>query len=144
MGAGASAESGAVLAEAGEEVTKEATERAVVDAVASLPDLQQGAAREMFSKAADVMASAQLAAAAKEVLDTAGSIDAGEGGQAAVAAVGAAISTAARMAPEVTAMVGNVLLGIAEHLVRRVVVRRNPSLNDARWIIIIIIIIMPS
>ena len=118
MGAGASAESSSAALAAAGEVKSEAAAKAVQDAVASLPKLQQDSAAAMFDKAGSAMTSEQLTSAAQDVISSAGKIEAGEGAQAAVAAVGAAINQAARMAPEVTAAVGTVRLGVAEHRVR--------------------------
>ena len=79
MGAGASAESSSAALAAAGEVKSEAAAKAVQDAVASLPKLQQDSAAAMFDKAGSAMTSEQLTSAAQDVISSAGKIEAGEG-----------------------------------------------------------------
>ena len=118
MGAGASADSSAATLAAAQNVDVDTAAKLVEDAVATVPSLHQENARLLFSCAGETMTSDEISIAAKEVLETVKSIDMIEEAQSVLVKVGAILSTTSAMAPEVTANVGRVLYGVAEHLVR--------------------------
>ena len=118
MGAGASADSSAATLAAVQNVDADTAAKLVEDAVATVPPLHQENARLLFSCASETMTSDEISVAAKEVLATVKSVDMMEDAQSLLVKVGAVLSTTSGMAPEVTANVGRVLYGVAEHLVR--------------------------
>ena len=118
MGAGASADSSAATLAAVQNVDADTAAKLVEDAVATVPPLHQENARLLFSCASETMTSDEISVAAKEVLATVKSVDMMEDAQSLLVKVGAVLSTTSGMAPEVTANVGRILYGVAEHLVR--------------------------
>ena len=118
MGAGASADSSAATLAAVQNVDVDTAAKLVEDAVATVPPLHQENARLLFSCASETMTSDEISVAAKEVLATVKSVDMMEDAQSLLVKVGAVLSTTSGMAPEVTANVGRILYGVAEHLVR--------------------------
>ena len=87
-------------------------------AFASLPEDQRVEASRMFDDCKDLMSHEQRKVAAHEIEMNLANVSVEDlaSGSAGLVVVGAALSAAAEMAPEVTAAIGIVLLGVAQHL----------------------------